>query len=55
MKLQSFEQTAAYYTKAADLTFTNGDVDTAVSHLRTAFTLRTIIAHSIYYSIEIAY
>jgi hypothetical protein len=37
MKLQSFEQTAAYHTRAADLAFINGNVDTAVSHLRAAF------------------
>jgi len=37
MKLQSFEQTAAYHTKAADLAFTNADVDTVISQLRVAF------------------
>jgi len=37
MKLQSFEQTAAYHTRAADLAFINGHVDTAVSHLNAAF------------------
>ena len=37
MRLQGFEQTAAYHTKAADLAFANGNVDTAISHLEAAF------------------
>ena len=37
MKLQSFEQTAAYHAKAADIAFMNGNVDTAISHLKVAF------------------
>lgn len=37
MALSIFEQTGAYHTKAADLAFTNGDVEKAISHLEAAF------------------
>lgn len=37
MRLRTFEQTAAYHTKAADLAFASGDVDIAISHLEAAF------------------
>jgi len=37
MRLRAFEQTAAYHAKAADLAFTNGNVETAISHLEAAF------------------
>jgi hypothetical protein len=37
IRLESFEQTAAYHTKAADIAFSTGDVRSAVNHLRAAF------------------
>ena|GEM_PF-5419363 len=55
MRLRAFEQTAAYHAKAADLAFTNGNVETAISHLEAAFYAATnnrskylsVVSHSL--------